>query len=216
MAYLDRLLFFGSLLIPFMAHMVTGAQTAVEASSSSPTLWYLTRAMAVSAYLALSFSVILGMLRSVARKASERLSWVVDELHQFIATLAGLFVLGHLVTLKFDSFMPFSLINLLLPVAEPYKPMAVAFGVFGLYAMVLLLVSSWLRRRLRYSWWRGIHYVSFVAFALVTLHGWLAGSDSSEPWMRAIYAASAASVTFLILVRLFVGAPTVSASSRVG
>ena len=216
MAYLDRLVFFVSLLIPFTTHMMPGAQKAVEASSSISTPWYLTRAMAVSAYLALSFSVILGMLRSVARKASERVSWVVDELHQFIATLAGLFVLGHLVTLKLDSFMPFSLINLLLPVAEPYQPLATAFGVFGLYAMVLLLASSWLRRRIRYSWWRGIHYISFVAFALVTIHGWLAGSDSTEPWMRAIYAASAASVTFLILVRLFVGAPPVSASSRAG
>jgi predicted ferric reductase len=193
-----------------------GAQKAAEINSSISTPWYLTRAMAVSAYLALSFSVILGMLRAVARKASERLSWVVDELHQFIATLAGLFVLGHLVTLKIDTFLPFSLINLLLPVAEPYKPVAVAFGVFGLYTMILLLASSWLRRRLRYSWWRAIHYVSFVAFALVTIHGWLAGSDSTEPWMRAIYAASAASVIFLILVRLFVGAPNVSASSRAG
>jgi methionine sulfoxide reductase heme-binding subunit len=214
MAYLDRLVFFVSLLVPFTTHIVPGAQKAVEASSSISTPWYLTRAMAVSAYLALSFSVILGMLRAVARKASERVSWVVDELHQFIATLAGLFVLGHLVTLKLDSFMPFSLINLLLPVAEPYKPVAVAFGVFGLYTMILLLASSWLRRRLRYSWWRGIHYVSFVAFALVTIHGWLAGSDSGEPWMRAIYAASATTVAFLILVRLFVGAPTVSAGSR--
>jgi len=216
MAYLDRLVFFVSLLIPFTTHMLPGAQKAVEASSSISTPWYLTRAMAVSAYLALSFSVILGMLRSVARKASERVSWVVDELHQFIATLAGLFVLGHLVTLKLDSFMPFSLINLLLPVGEPYQPLATAFGVFGLYAMVLLLASSWLRRRIRYSWWRGIHYISFVAFALVTLHGWIGGSDSGEPWMRAIYAASTASVAFLLLVRLFVGGSTVSASSRVG
>jgi methionine sulfoxide reductase heme-binding subunit len=216
MAYLDRLVFFASLLLSFTSHVVTATQKAVETTSSSPTLWYFTRAMAVSAYLALSLSVILGMLRAVARKASERLSWVVDELHQFIATLAGFFVVGHLLTLKLDPFMPFSLVNLLLPVAEPYKPMAVAFGVFGLYAMVLLLASSWLRRRIRYSWWRGIHYVSFVAFALVTLHGWLAGSDSGEPWMRAIYAASAASVIFLILVRLFVGAPSVSASSRAG
>src|SRR5215467_10683183 len=151
MAYLDRLFFIASLLISFASQIVTGAQKAVEATSSISTPWYLTRAMAVSAYLALSFSVILGMLRAVARKASERLSWVVDELHQFIATLAGVFVAGHLVTLKLDPFMPFSLVNLLLPVAEPYKPTAVAFGVFCLYATVLLLLSSWLRRRIRYS-----------------------------------------------------------------
>jgi len=188
----------------------------VPAATTSPVLWYLTRTMGVSAYVALSFSVILGMLRSVARKSAERISWVVDELHQFVATLAGLLVAGHLLTLALDPFMPFTIINLLLPINEPYSPTAVAFGIFGLYSMVLLLVSSWLRKRMRYSWWRGVHFVSFLAFAMVTLHGWFAGSDSGEPWMRAIYAFATSAVLFLILVRFFVGAPSVSPSSRAG
>ena len=197
-----------------MAAMVpVSHQVAKASTAASPVLWYLTRTMGVSAYIALAISVMLGMLRTIARKSSERISWIVDELHQFVATLAGLLVVGHLLALKFDTFMPFSLINLLLPVNEPYMPTAVAFGVFGFYAMVLLLLSSWLRRRLRYSWWRGIHYVSFIAFGLVTLHGWFAGSDSGEPWMRAIYAFSTSAVVFLIVVRFFVGAPSASVSS---
>jgi sulfoxide reductase heme-binding subunit YedZ len=215
----------------FVAHMMTLAsifssgtaglalgtrQATVSAATVSPVLWYLTRTMGVSAYIALSVSVILGMLRSVARKSSERISWVVDELHQFVATLAGLFVAGHLVVLVFDPFLPFTIPNLLLPINEPYSPTGVAFGIFGMYSMVLLLLSSWLRKRMRYSWWRGIHYVSFLAFAMVTLHGWFAGSDSGEPWMRAIYAFATSAVLFLILVRFFVGAPSVSPSSRAG
>jgi sulfoxide reductase heme-binding subunit YedZ len=210
----------------FVAHLMTLATifssgkailphgTRQAAAAVSPVLWYLTRTMGVSAYVALSFSVILGMLRSVARKSSERISWIVDELHQFVATLAGLFVAGHLVVLIFDPFLPFSIINLLLPIREPYKPSAVAYGIFGMYSMVLLLASSWLRKRMRYSWWRGIHYVSFFAFAMVTLHGWFAGSDSGEPWMRAIYAFATSSVLFLVLVRFFVGSPSVRPSSR--
>jgi methionine sulfoxide reductase heme-binding subunit len=200
-----------------MAALALGTRQAAGASATvSPVLWYLTRTMGISAYIALSFSVILGMLRSVARKSSERISWVVDELHQFVATVAGLLVAGHLLVLLFDPFLPFSLINLLLPVNEPFKPSAVAFGIFGFYSTVLLLASSWLRKRMRYSWWRGIHYVSFFAFAMVTLHGWFAGSDSGEPWMRAIYAFATSAVLFLILVRFFVGAPSVSPSSRAG
>ena len=189
------------------------ASLALAHASSSPFLWYVTRTMGVAAYVALSLSVILGMLRTVARKASERISWVVDELHQFIATLTGLLVLGHLLALKFDSFLPFSLLNLLLPFSEPYRPFAVALGVLALYGMILLLISSWLRRRIRYSWWRAIHYLSFLTFLAVTAHGWLAGSDSGEPWMRAIYAGATSAVLFLILVRFFVGAPSVSAGS---
>jgi predicted ferric reductase len=186
---------------------------ATAIASSSPFLWYVTRTMGVAAYVALSLSVILGMLRTVARKASERVSWVVDELHQFIATLSGVAVLGHLLALKFDDFLPFSFFQLILPFGETYKAFATALGVFALYGMVALLFSSWLRRRMRYSWWRVIHYLSFVTFGVVTAHGWLVGSDSGEPWMRAIYASATSAILFLILVRFFVGAPSVSASS---
>jgi sulfoxide reductase heme-binding subunit YedZ len=175
------------------------------ASAPSPTLWYVTRAAGVAAYIALSLSVALGMLRTIARNARERLSWVVDELHQFVATLAGVLLLGHLVALALDPFLPFSITNLLLPVAEPYRPLAVNLGVFSLYCMVVLLLSSWIRRRLPYKMWRGLHYVSFVLFVLVTAHGWLAGSDSGEPWMRAVYGFATAAVGFMTLARLLVG-----------
>ncbi len=186
---------------------------SAQAAASSPTLWYITRATAASAYVALSLSVMLGILQVIARNASERLSWLVDESHKFIATLSGVLVLGHLVTLLLDPFLPFSLLNLLLPINEPYRQTAVDFGVFGLYTMALLLFTSWLRRRMRYRLWRGVHYISFVMFALVTAHGWLAGSDSGEPWMRGIYGAAIAMVVFLTLVRLFVG-PSREAVSR--
>jgi hypothetical protein len=42
-----------------------------------------------------------------------------------------------------------------------------------------------------------------VTFALVTLHGWLAGSDAGEPWMRALYVGGTAGVGYLTLMRLF-------------
>ncbi len=177
------------------------------AASADPTPWYLTRMLAVTAYLALSLSVILGLLRTVARRAREGISWMVDELHQVLATLAGVLVLGHLITLAKDAFIPFSISNLLLVGDQPYRPFAVNLGVLALYTMVALLLSSWLKRRLPYGFWRLLHYISFATFALVTLHGWQAGSDVDEPWMRALYGAASAAVAFLLLMRLFTTAP---------
>ena len=193
-------------------HLI-GASSMRAAAVPSPTLWYVTRAMGVSAYIALTLSVFFGVLRTISRNARERLSWVVDELHQFIATLAGLLVLGHLVALALDPYLPFSVTNLMLPIAEPYRPIAVTFGVLSLYGMVLLLFSSWLRRRLPYGIWRGVHYVSFVTFVLVTVHGWQAGSDTGEPWMRAVYGFSAAAIAFLMLARVLVGVSSSSATA---
>lgn len=172
------------------------------ASATSPTLWYLTRTTAVAAYVTLTLSVVLGLLRTIARTSSEHLSWMVDELHAFIATLAGLFVIGHLVTIKLDTFVVFSLGQMLIPGDGPYRATAVNIGIFAFYAMALALASSWVRRFIPYRYWRAIHYLSFLAFALVTLHGWLAGSDNNEPWSRALYVGGAAAVAFLVVMRM--------------
>jgi predicted ferric reductase len=176
---------------------------ALASAATSPTLWYLTRTTAVAAYVALTFSVMLGLLRTIARSSAEHLSWAVDELHAFVATLAGLLVFGHLLTIKLDTFVVFSLRDLLVPGEGPYRPVAVNIGIFALYVMALALLSSWIRRFIPYRFWRALHYLSFLAFALVTIHGWLAGSDTNEPWLRALYVGGAAAVTFLTVMRLF-------------
>jgi methionine sulfoxide reductase heme-binding subunit len=183
---------------------VAGAwHDSLARADSGPTLWYVTRTMGVAAYISMAFSVMLGIVRTIARRAREGVSWHVDELHQFVATLSVIMVMGHLLALRYDTYLPFSWTNLLLPVSEPYRPLAVMIGVFALYALAATILTSWFKRRLSYGVWRAVHYLSFVTIALVTLHGWLAGSDTGEPWMRAIYGGASACIVFLTLVRFF-------------
>jgi predicted ferric reductase len=183
------------------SHLVTTLATTT-ASSSNTVMWYLTRTTAVAAYVALTVLVALGLLRSTARIAGERMTWVVDEVHQFLGTIFGILVGAHLLTLLLDPFIHFSLANFIVPLNEPYSPLAVDVGVVALWTVVLVLGSSWLRRHLPYRFWRLLHYLGFITFALVTLHGLFAGSDSSMLWMRAVYAGSAAAVGFLVLMRM--------------
>ena len=191
----------GLTILPWM-DIASHLPSLASAAATSPTLWYLTRTTAVAAARALTFSVMLGLLRTIARSSSERLSWAVDELHAFVATLAGLLVFGHLLTIKLDTFVVFSLRDLLVPGEASYRPVAVNIGIFALYVMAFALLSSWIRRFIPYRFWRALHYLSFLAFALVTIHGWLAGSDTNEPWLRALYVGGAAAVTFLTVMRL--------------
>ncbi|MGO8951426.1 MAG: hypothetical protein ACLQUY_27985 [Ktedonobacterales bacterium] len=178
------------------------AGTTSTSGSSDPTLWYVTRAAGVSAYVLLAMVVDLGIVGSLARQLGERISWVVDEAHQFLALLAAAFVALHLGVLLFDPFITFSLANLLLPFGEPYQPLGVSLGVLGFYALLIVLASSWLRRFLSRQLWRGLHYISFVVFVLVTLHGLLSGSDAGLAWMRSIFFAASASMLFLTVMRL--------------
>ncbi len=166
-------------------------------------MWYVTRAAAVCAYILLTLTVLMGLARSLSRVARVRVSWLVEENHQTLAAIAAVFVALHLLTLMLDPLMPFSLLNLLLPVNEPYSPIAVGFGVLALYGMVAVLASSWLRKRLSYGAWRTLHYASFITFVFVTIHGVFAGSDTRQPWMYLIYLAAAALVGLGTLARMF-------------
>lgn len=191
---------------------------ASASTTANPFLWYVTRAAATSAYVTLSVTVILGLFRSlgrVSRLRDTRILWLLDELHPYLAVVTLALIVLHLVSLIFDPLIPFSLLNLLIPLDQPYRPFAVDLGVLALYGMVVVWLSSWVKRRIRYTTWRTLHYTSFVAFALVSLHGILAGSDAGEPWMRLIYFGFAGVVALLVLVRIFWPTPQQMTSSRV-
>jgi methionine sulfoxide reductase heme-binding subunit len=176
---------------------VTGA-----ASTANPFFWYVTRAAAVSSYLVLTLVVLLGISRSLVRISGSHASWVLDEIHQFLALLVAALVSLHLLSLFLDPLIPFSLLNFALPIAEPYRPLAVDLGVLSLYGLVIVLLSSWLRRYIKHTTWRTLHYISFVVFLLVTLHGVLAGSDSGQPWMIVVYLLASLAVGLMTLIRV--------------
>lgn len=194
-----------------LAARATTTATTASASTANPLLWYVTRAAAVSAYVTLSATVLLGLARSLSRAGrvrNGRALWLLDEVHPYLALLTAAFVALHLLSLIFDPLIPFTPLNLLLPIAEPYRPLAVDLGVLALYALLIVWLSSWLRRFITHARWRTLHYTSFAAFALVTFHGILAGSDASQPWMRLVYMGAAGSVAALVLARVFWPAPS--------
>ena len=177
-------------------------ESTLAATTANPFFWYVTRAAALSSYIVLTVVVLLGISRSLVRLSGSRASWVLDEIHQFLALLVAALVGLHLLSLLLDPLIPFSLLNFMLPFAEPYRPFAADLGVFALYGLVIVLLSSWLRRYLKYASWRTLHYTSFAVFLLVTAHGVLAGSDSGQPWMILVYLGATISVIVMTLIRL--------------
>ncbi len=182
----------------FAALMASTAATSVD-----PFWWYMTRTFAIGSYVSLTIAVVLGLTRSLARTNGERVSWLIEELHIVVSVLTGVLVLGHLTTLLIDPFIPFQISNFFIPLSQPYSTFAVDLGVLSFYGMGALLLSSWAKRRIPYGLWRTIHYVSFATFILVTIHGWVAGSDSVANWMPAVYFGSSAAVGTLVAMRAF-------------
>jgi sulfoxide reductase heme-binding subunit YedZ len=175
-------------------------------TTSNPFYWYLTRDMAIAAYITLTLSVLFGLAISLSRVTGERVMWHIQDLHYTFATLTGVLMVGHMLTLMLDSYLPFSLTNLLVPLSQPsgVNALTVDLGVISFYGMLALLLSSWLKKRLVYTVWRANHYVSFGTFVLVTIHGWLTGSDSVTTWMISLYFGCTLAVGALIAARIFI------------
>lgn len=191
----------------------THLQSATTTSMTAFSLAHLTRAAAVTGYLALTLAVALGLLRSIAGQRGWRVTWLLDDVHQFISVLAVALVALHLAMLALDPLLPFAPIMLLLPIGDPARPLAHALAALALYALIVVSLSSWLRRRLPRAFWLQLHALSFVAFQASTFHGLFAGTDSVHPWMRALYIACAAAITLLVFVRLVMPAPSRRAAS---
>jgi methionine sulfoxide reductase heme-binding subunit len=164
-------------------------------------IWLLTRSAGVGAYLMLYLTVAWGLLATtslVAKGVSKRSSTLF---HGFVAS-AGLLLLAlHLIGLLLDRFVPFEPLDLLVPYRASYRPFALTLGIVAMYATVVVVASSWVRKQLRPALWRVIHLLAVPAFATALLHGVLAGSDSARVGMTLLYWITGCSVLFLVIVR---------------
>jgi predicted ferric reductase len=161
--------------------------------------WYLTRASGLAAYLLLFVSVTLGL--SMTGDVLER--WLrryrVYDLHRFLSLLTLIVCVFHALIVLPDEYIGFSVAELLLPFASPYRPEFMALGVFALYLTAFIVGTFYLRRLVGYPAWRLIHYATFGAFTLALVHGIGAGTDTPAAWAQYVYAATAL-VAFNLLV----------------
>lgn len=171
--------------------------------AAGPLFWFASRAFGVVAYTALTLEVLLGLGASTGYLDRTIGRARVHELHRWLSAIV-LTTLGmHALVLLGDQTVNLSLIDLLVPFRGPYRPLAVGLGVLAGYGLLTLHISHALRKVIGPRTWRRLHYVSFLAFVLATLHGMLAGSDASKLGLRALYVGAALLVSGLTFLRLF-------------
>ena len=128
-------------------------------------------------------------------------AWLLD-LHKYLGTLSLAFIAVHLVALVADSYVDFGPRDLLVPMASAWRPGAVAGGIVVMYLLLVVQVTSWCMKRLPRTVWHRIHLTSFAVFVMGTVHGVLAGADSSNVLVQFGAVAGTTIVLFLVLVRL--------------
>jgi predicted ferric reductase len=173
--------------------MIIGSQLA----------WHVSRASGLVAWALLAASVGWGLLLStrVLGRHPTR-PWLL-ELHRFLSGGAVLFVVVHLAGLLADTYVHFTIADLLVPMASPWRPGAVAWGVVALYLLAAVELTSLVMERLPRGVWRTVHFSSFALFVLATVHGLLAGTDRGNLVVQVLTFVGCGEIVALIALRLY-------------
>ncbi len=166
-------------------------------------LWVWLRAAGIGAYVALFLAVAWGLISSTSLITKRISKKAANHFHAVVAA-AGLLLLAlHIVLLVIHAYMPFDVLDVLVPMRDSYRPTAIALGILAMYMTAFVTASSWLRSHLSNAVWRGIHLLAVPAFILSLLHGVYAGTDTGRSWMLVLYVSTGCVVLLLVLVRAF-------------
>lgn len=146
--------------------------------------WYTARSSGIIAWLLCAGSVLFGLALSTKMLGRwRRPNWVLD-LHRFFGGLSVIFVAVHILALVLDDFVEFGAVEVLIPFAGDWHPVAVGWGILAMYLLLIVEISSLLRPRLSKATWRVLHHLSFPMFALGLMHALWAGTDRKAFLMR--------------------------------
>ncbi len=164
--------------------------------------WYADRAAGMTALVLLTLSVCLGIALAGRARSQRWPAFAVEEVHRYLGLLTGTFIGIHALAILLDSYVPYSLTQLLVPGTAPSRTTAVAAGVVSAELLAALAVTNRFRKRLSFRFWRRAHYFNFAVWILALGHGIAAGTDSDQPWAVYLYAACGAAVAGLLAWRL--------------
>jgi predicted ferric reductase len=174
------------------------------AMNSTQIWWYVTRASGLTGYFLLWLSMVWGFAipTGIVRPVLENI--FTYDFHEHLSLLGLGFVIIHVAVLLFDKYLPFSILQLLIPLIHPYRPLWVGLGIVSFYLLLLVTFTFYLRQRIGAKAFRAIHIFSLIGYLGTTLHGLFAGTDSALPITMFIYAGTFLVVVFLTVYWLIV------------
>ncbi len=172
------------------------AQLVAIMRTDSKLAWHISRGSGTVAYGLLAASTIWGLMLTTKLVKAQVSAPFTLAIHNILSWLAISFSAVHALLLLFDGYYHYTLANLVIPFTGPYLPAWVGIGIIGLYIMLVTSISFAWRGWMGQTLWRRLHYFTYAAFGLVTIHGLMAGTDSSDPAMRLLFWGS----TIIILV----------------
>jgi len=164
-------------------------------ASTDQLAWSLVRASGFVATGLLVTSMVVGIMSST--KAAKQQLHAADlfQIHRTTGYLTLLAIAVHTLGLLADSYINFSLSDVLIPGISSYRPVAVAVGIVAAYLAIIVTFSFDLKRWLGTRAWRMLHMLNYPLLAMAIYHGVVAGTDTGSIGAQLFYYGSG----FLVL-----------------
>jgi predicted ferric reductase len=172
-------------------------------TAETSAFWYMSRGAGLVGYLMLWAATACGLVASTKVAKGVIAAPLTMNLHEFLSLAALAFSGFHALVLLGDHYIDFSLVDIIYPFAASYQPGWVGLGQLGFYLSAVLTLSFYVRKRISPKTWRSLHYLTFLAYAMILLHGITAGTDADTLPVQAMYVGTGAVIVFLIYYRLF-------------
>lgn len=183
--------------------MLQSGMFSSSLAEDSQLTWHLIRSAGILSYVLLTVSMLWGLAVS-SRAVNDWSPGVLTMLmHGTISWLALVLAIAHALLLMVDKYFAYTLADILVPFIGPYRPLAVGLGTLGLWIMLAVSASFWIKDRMGHRNWWWLHLTSYVTFGLATAHGLLAGTDSERLGIRILLLLGVLAVSGLTAYRVY-------------
>ncbi len=158
--------------------------------------WYVARASGIVAWALILLTIVWGLLlatKVLGRKPGP--AWLLS-LHRYLGALAVAFVGVHVGAIMLDSYTNFGVTDVLVPFTGSWHPLAVAWGIVGMYLLAAIEITSLLRHKLSNRAWHAVHLLSYFLFATTTVHMLTAGTDAKALMASSVAVLLGVAITF--------------------
>jgi methionine sulfoxide reductase heme-binding subunit len=168
----------------------------IQPQREIPWGWYVTRVTALIGFVLLYLSFFFGLAIRTLGLRKMILPADAYSIHGWISLQALIFASFHAVSLLFDKFLAFSWKDIFIPFAlRPGEEIAiagvtseiVAFGVISFYLMIILVLTSYLKRFMSHGVWRSIHFLNIGLYILSVIHALYLGTDLKSGPIRYVF-----------------------------
>lgn len=163
-------------------------------------LWETMRFLGVVSYIMITIGLCVGIFYGVNyRHPQTKLK--VYKVHNFFTIGGSAIGLLHGVITVIDTYTPYTWSDVLIPFTADFKPVLSGIGTIAMYILLVVILTTDLRHKIKRSVWIGLHLLAYPAFFMTLIHGFFMGTDSSAFYMQVIYITSVFAVVFSVFAR---------------